>query len=301
MKYETIECELRENAVLLVRLNRPDRLNAFTSQMCIDLVQAFEVASSDDDVAAIVVTGSGRAFCAGMDLDIEGNVFGLDESVEPDLPDLRRRLQQQQPSAEAAEILDGVRDSGGRLTLAIRACRKPVVAAINGAAVGIGATMTLAMDVRLMAQDAKMGFVFGRLGIVPEACSTWYLPRLVGLQRALEWCYAAEPFDAAEALSAGLVRSVHAPDTLLDDALALAVRFTQHRSRAATALAREMLYRGAGRISPEEAHLVESLGMHFLSQRDGREGVAAFLEKRRPSFRAGTASEDFPPGFPWRD
>jgi enoyl-CoA hydratase/carnithine racemase len=194
-------------------------------------------------------------------------------------------------------IRDGVRDTGGRVTLAIYDCKKPVIAAINGAAVGIGATMTLAMDIRLASEKARIGFVFGKLGIVPEACSSWFLPRLVGPQQALEWVLSAEIFDAAEGLRGGLLRSVHPPETLLDEARKLARKFIEGRSPVAVALTRQMMLRNAAQPHPAEAHRVDSLAMFYASIGDGKEGVAAFLEKREPTF-TGRASE-MPPFYPW--
>ena len=207
----TISISLADR-IQTITLDRPDKMNAFTVQMANELVAAFEAASQDDSVGAVVLTGAGRAFCAGMDLSAPGmeeggNVFGLNERLTPTMEDMHARL-------DDPEIVEGVRDTGGRVTLAIFACRKPVIAAINGAAVGIGATMTLAADFRMASDKARIGFVFGRLGIVPEACSSWFLPRLVGMQQALEWCYTADIFGAEEALRAGLLRSVHAPDAL---------------------------------------------------------------------------------------
>ena len=190
-----------------------------------------------------------------------------------------------------------MRDTGGRVTLAIFNCKKPVIAAINGAAVGIGATMTLAMDIRMVSEKARIGFVFGKLGIVPEACSSWFLPRLVGPQQALEWVLSAEIFDAAEALRGGLARSVHAPDTLVADAQGLARKFIAGRSPVAVALARQMLLRNAAQPHPLEAHRIDSLAMFYASIGDGKEGVAAFLEKRDPQF-TGRASQ-MPPFYPW--
>lgn len=282
MPYTTIDWQL-DDGLLTLTLNRPDALNAFTVEMANELVDAFERASLDDAVRVVLVTGAGRAFCAGMDLSRPGNVFGLDERLEPTLQDMHERL-------DAPAIIDGVRDTGGRVTLAIHACRKPVVGAINGAAVGIGATMTLAMDFRLASEKARFGFVFGRLGIVPEACSSWFLPRIVGLQQALEWVYTADIFDAAEALRGRLVRSVHAPETLLEEARAFARRLVQDRSPVATALARQMLYRNSAQAHPLEAHRIDSLAMFYTSLGDGKEGVRAFLEKRPPRFE-GKASE----------
>lgn len=190
--------------ILTITLNRLDRLNAFTVAMAHELEDAFTRASADDAVAAVVVTGAGQAFCAGMDLSVPGNVFGLDESLQPTPEDTTEE------SGDPA-LAEGVRDNGGRVTLAIFNCAKPVIAAINGPAVGIGATMTPAMDVRLASDTARIGFVFGRLGIVCEACSSWFLPRIVGISRALEWLYSADVFSAEEARAVGLARSVHAP------------------------------------------------------------------------------------------
>ena len=289
MAYNTLLWEV-EDRVLTLTLNRPDQMNAFTVEMAHELIDAFERASEDDAVGAIVVTGAGRAFCAGMDLSASGNVFGLDETQAPTMADLHERL-------DDPAIRDGVRDTGGRVTLAIFNCKKPVIAAINGAAVGIGATMTLAMDIRMVSEKARIGFVFGKLGIVPEACSSWFLPRLVGPQQALEWVLSAEIFDAAEALRGGLARSVHAPDTLVADAQALARKFIAGRSAVAVALARQMLLRNAAQPHPLEAHRVDSLAMFYASIGDGKEGVAAFLEKRDPQF-TGRASQ-MPPFYPW--
>jgi enoyl-CoA hydratase/carnithine racemase len=275
---------------LVITLNTPDRLNVFTVRMADELEQAFRDANSNDDVRAVIVTGAGRAFCAGMDLSVEGNVFGLDESQQPTFEDMIHRL-------DDPTIARGVRDTGGRVTLAIYECRKPVIGAVNGAAVGIGATMTLAMDVRIASETARFGFVFGRLGITLEACSSWFLPRIVGLQQALEWVYSADIFDVHEALRARLIRSVHSQDRLLEDARALAQKFINDRSPVATALARQMIYRNSGQPHPLEAHRVDSLAMFYTSIGDGKEGLAAFLEKRPPSF-SGKAS-GLPPFFPW--
>jgi enoyl-CoA hydratase/carnithine racemase len=239
-----------------------------------------------------VVTGRGRAFCAGMDLSAEGNVFGLDESLTPTTEDLATRL-------DDPVIVEGVRDTGGRVSLAIYRCPKPVIAAVNGPAVGIGATMTLPMDVRLASESARIGFVFGRLGIVPEACSSWFLPRIVGISRALEWVYSADILTAEEARDGGLVRSVHPAGELLDAANDLARRFTRHRSPVATALARQMMWRNSAQANPLEAHRVDSLAMFYTSIGDGKEGVAAFREKRDPSFTGRTT--DMPPFYPWQE
>ncbi len=290
--YETLDWSVDDDGVLTLTLDRPDRLNAFTVTMAHELVDAYDRAGADDDVAAIVVTGRGRAFCAGMDLGADGNVFGLDESLRPTLGDLQDRL-------EDPVVRDGVRDTGGLVSMAVYRCPKPVIAAVNGPAVGIGATMTLPMDVRLASERARIGFVFGRLGIVPEAASSWFLPRIVGISRALEWVYSADVLTAQEALEGGLVRSVHAEDELLDAARALARKFTQGRSPVATALARQMMWRNSAAPHPLEAHRVDSLAMFYTSTADGKEGVAAFREKREPGF-TGRASR-MPPFYPWQE
>jgi enoyl-CoA hydratase/carnithine racemase len=227
-----------------------------------------------------------------MDLSVGGNVFGLDESQRPTMADLQDRI-------DDPAIVEGVRDTGGRVALATFRCTKPVIGAINGAAVGIGATMTLPMDVRLASERARIGFVFGRLGIVPEATSTWFLPRIVGISRALEWAYTADILTAREAHEGGLVRSVHPEDELLDAAYDLARRFTANRSPVATALARQMMYRNSAQPHPLEAHRVDSLAMFYTSIGDGKEGVAAFREKRDPEFTGRTS--DMPPFYPWQD
>ncbi len=269
------------DGVLVVTLNRPDHLNAFTPTMADELEETFVEVNDDDSIRAVVVTGAGRAFCAGMDLSSEGNVFGLDESQSPTLADM-----QDLSSPELRRI----RDTGGRVTLAIHDCRKPVIAAINGAAVGIGATMTLAMDARLMSSKARFGLVFGRLGIVPEAASTWFLPRIVGMSKALDLVYRADILDSAATAEAGLADAVHAPESLLDAALELADAWTKGRSPVATALTRQMMRRNSALDHPRDAHRIDSLAMFYTSVGDGAEGVAAFTEKRDPQFR-GRASD----------
>jgi len=226
-----------------------------------------------------------------MDLTGEGNVFGLDESQQPTLQDMHDRL-------DDPTIYNGVRDKGGMVVLATYRCPKPVIGAINGAAVGIGATMTLPFDVRIACDKTRIGFVFGKLGIVPEATSGWFLPRIVGLSQALEWVYTAEILTPHAALAAGLVRSVVPADDLLDTAYDLAHRFTQNRSPVATALARQMMYRNCGLAEPLEAHRIDSLAMFYTSKGEGKEGVQAFLDKRDPNF-AARVSRDMPPFYPW--
>ncbi|WP_340537493.1 crotonase/enoyl-CoA hydratase family protein [Nocardioides sp. GXZ039] len=287
--YETLRWEVDADGVALLTLHRPDALNAFNLTMARELVEVFTTEALDDAVRAVVVTGSGRAFCAGMDLSAEGNVFGLDETLDPTPESLRENF-------DDPAYADGVRDTGGKLTLAINALPKPVIAAINGPAVGIGATMTLAMDLRLASTTARIGFVFGRLGIVPEAASSWFLPRIVGLQQALEWVYSADILTAEAALEGRLLRSVHEPDELLPTALELARSFVVDRSPVALGLAKQLVYRNSAADSPREAHLADSLAMWHASVGDGKEGVAAFLEKRTPEF-TGRASE-LPRVFP---
>lgn len=281
--YDTLSFTVDADGVGTLVLDRPDELNAFNVTMARELEQFFRSDALDDAVRAVVVTGAGRAFCAGMDLSAEGNVFGLDESVRPTPYELRAHLTE-------PPYHDGVRDTGGRVTLAIHALPKPVIAAINGPAVGIGATMTLAMDLRLASTKARIGFVFGRLGIVPEAASSWFLPRIVGIQQALEWVYSADILTAEQAHAGRLVRSVHSPESLVADAQDLARSFVVDRSPTALALAKRLLYRNSAAAEPLEAHLSDSLAMFYTSIGDGKEGVAAFREKRAPRF-TGSATE----------
>jgi enoyl-CoA hydratase/carnithine racemase len=281
--FDTLDWTVDDDGIATLTLNRPDQLNAFDLTMAGELEQVFRTDARSDDVRAVVVTGAGRAFCAGMDLSAEGNVFGLDEAVRPTPEEFRA-------SYDEAPYDEGVRDTGGKVTLAIHALPKPVIAAINGPAVGIGATMTLAMDIRMASTKARIGFVFGRLGIVPEACSSWFLPRIVGIQTALEWVYAADILTAEQAHAGRLVRSLHEPDELLPAAYDLARSFVVGRSPVALGLAKQLLYRNGAAADPLEAHLSDSLAMYWTSIGDGKEGVAAFLEKRAASF-TGRSSE----------
>jgi len=277
MTFQTLRWEVDADGVATLTLDRPDHLNAFDLTMAGELEQVFREDAWDDAVRAVVVTGAGRAFCAGMDLNATGNVFGLDESLSPTPADFRAAY-------DEAPYQDGVRDTGGKVTLAIHALPKPVIAAINGPAVGIGATMTLAMDLRMASTKARIGFVFGRLGIVPEAASSWFLPRIVGIQQALEWVYSADILTADQALAGRLVRSVHDPDDLVPAAQELARSFVVDRSPVALGLAKRLLYRNSAAADPLEAHLSDSLAMYWQSLGDGKEGVTAFLEKRPPVF-----------------
>jgi enoyl-CoA hydratase/carnithine racemase len=257
--FEQITTDLADH-VLTVTLNRPDRLNAWTPTMGRELIQAFDMADADDEVRVVIVTGAGRAYCAGADLAAGGETFKRDSDQVP-------------------------RDGGGQLTLRIFDCTKPVIAAINGAAAGVGATMTLPMDVRLAAEEARFGFVFVRRGIVPEACSSWFLPRVVGISRAMEWVATGRVFSAQEALEGGLVRSLHPRGELLEAARALAREVADNASPVSVALARRLLWRMLGAEHPMVAHRADSRGMLYRgSSADVAEGVGSFLEKRPPHF-----------------
>jgi enoyl-CoA hydratase/carnithine racemase len=279
MDYEQILYEVDDH-VLTITLNRPDRLNAFTPTMKDELIAAFDQASADDDVRAVIVTGAGRGFCAGADLQGGGETFDYRaRGVEDEVP----------------------RDGGGQVVLRIFDCTKPVIAAINGPAVGVGATMTLPMDVRLASDQARMGFVFTRRGIVPEACSSWFLPRVVGISRAMQWAATGRVFDAAEALDGGLVRSVHAQDQLLDEARALAREIADNAAPVSVALARRLMWTMLGASHPMEAHRADSRAMLARGQSaDAREGVTAFLEKRPAEF-PDRVSDGMPEITPWLD
>jgi enoyl-CoA hydratase/carnithine racemase len=265
--------------IATITLNRPDKLNAFTGVMMKELIAAFDKADADDDVRVVIVTGAGRGFCAGADLAGGGDTFN-DGSL----------------STAAATTFR--RDGGGTVTLRIFAMHKPVIGAINGPAVGIGATMTLPMDVRLASEAAKIGFVFTRRGIVPEACSSWFLPRLVGIAQAQEWVMTGRVFSAQEALAGGLVRSVHAADELLDAARTLAKEIIDNTAPVSVALARQMMWRMLGASHPMEAHRVDSRGIQIRGRsKDVQEGVMSFLEKRPANF-VDRVTADLPDIFP---
>lgn len=268
MEYQHIRTELADN-ILTVTLNRPDRMNAFTLRMKDELVHVFGEADRDNQVRAVVVTGAGRAFCAGMEMQPEdgGHVFGYDDAEGEEPP------------------VGTIRDSGGEVSLAIFNCRKPVIGALNGAAVGVGITMTLPMDFRLAAEGAKIGFVFTQRGLTPEACSTWFLPRAVGMQKALEWVYSGDIFLAEEGLEAGLFRSLHGKEEVLDAALTLARKLIAKSSPVSVALAKQMLWRNPTFDHPMQAHAVESRMIYRANEFwDGKDGFTAFLEKRDPVF-----------------
>jgi enoyl-CoA hydratase/carnithine racemase len=277
--FETIKLDV-EDGVAILTLNRPDKLNAFNTQMMKEMIACFDHTDANDDIKAVIVTGAGRAFCAGADLAAGAATFDYDS---------------QGGEALAARKQDGVqRDGGGLLTLRIYDSLKPVIAAINGAAVGIGVTMQLAMDIRLASTDAKFGFVFSRRGINPEAASSWFLPRLVGVQTALEWCYTGRIFPAQEALDKGLVRSVHAPEDLLPAAKALAREIVDNTAPVSIAITRQLIWRMAGASHPMEAHRADSRGIHARGKMaDAKEGVVSFLEKR-PAKYPDKVSTDVP-------
>ncbi len=294
--FESILTEISDS-ILTITLNRPDRMNAFTTVMMKEMVAAFDMADADDAIRAVIVTGSGdRAFCAGADLGTGGATF--DYAKRPD------RLEHGSPFKDDGSVdfsHESVRDNGGRLTLRIFNCKKPVIGAINGAAVGIGVTMQLPMDFRLASETARFGFVFARRGIVPEAASSWFLPRLVGISQALDWCYSGRVFGAEEALRGGLVRSIHAPADLLPAARALAKELTAESAPVSVSLTRQMMWRMLGASHPMEAHKMDSRAIWVRGQGgDAQEGVTSFLEKR-PANYADSVSKDLPHFSPWMD
>jgi enoyl-CoA hydratase/carnithine racemase len=276
MDFQEIRYELAER-VLTITLDRPDRLNAFTPRMGSELIEAFDRADADDDVRAVIVTGEGRGFCAGADLAAGGDTF-----------DWRER--------QAADEIP--RDGGGQVALRIFESKKPVIAAINGPAVGVGITMTLPMDIRLGAEGAKIGFVFTRRGIVPEACSSWFLPRIVGISKGMEWVASGRVFSAEEALEGGLLRSVHPPGKLMETARDLAHEIVDHTAPVSVAISRRLLWRMLGAEHPMDAHRADSRALFARGQSsDAREGVTSFLEKRAPEF-TDRVSDGLPELFP---
>lgn len=292
-EFETIRYEV-EDRVLTITLNRPERLNAFNGQMLGDMVAALDLADADDDVRAVIVTGEGRGFCAGADLGQGAETFDYDNQDE-DARSQREAAEGRDPEDELAWMRDG----GGLLTLRIYEFNKPIIAAINGPAVGIGVTMTLPMDIRLASTAARIGFVFSRRGIVPEACSSYFLPRAVGISQALQWAYSGRVFEAEEALEGGLVKSLHAPDDLLPAARAIATEIAENTSAISVSMIRHMMWRMLGADHPMEAHKIDSRGIYHLGRgADAHEGVVSFLEKRPAEFTM-RPSEDMPEFFPW--
>jgi enoyl-CoA hydratase/carnithine racemase len=289
MAYETITYEVTDH-ILTITLNRPDKLNAFNATMQRELIDAFDAADKDDAIRAIIVTGSGRAFCAGADLSSGGDTFDRDARRGPVRRLADGRVDYSDPN---------IRDGGGQVTLRIFKCLKPVIAAVNGPAVGIGVTMLLAMDIRIASEDARFGFVFSQRGIVPEAASSWFLPRIVGISQALEWCYTGRVFPAQEALAGRLVSKVVPPDELLPAARALAREIASKTAPVSVALIRQMMWRMLGADDPMEAHKVDSRGIYARGRSDDvKEGVMSFLEKRPAKFR-NKVSSDMPDYFPW--
>lgn len=282
MNFEHIAYEVADR-VATITLDRPEKLNAFTGTMMRELHEAFDLVDANDEVRAVIVTGAGRAFCAGADLSAGANTFNDGEMSSDSGASVRR-------------------DGGGTVTLRIFSCNKPVIAAINGPAVGVGATMILPMDIRLASTSARFGFVFTRRGIVPEACSSWFLPRVVGISQAQEWVLTGRVFDADEALKHGLVRSVHEPDELLAAAHRIAREIADNTAPVSVALARQMMWRMLGASHPMEAHRVDSRGIQIRGRsKDVAEGVTSFLEKRAPRF-VETVSQDLPDIFPdWEE
>ena len=281
MDYTEIAYEVDEQ-IATITLDRPERMNAFTPTMQHEMIDAFDRVDVDDDVRVVIVTGRGRAFCAGADLGGGGATF-----------DAVRQ--------SGRELRDAPRDGGGQVTLRIYECTKPVIAAMNGSAVGIGVTMTLPMDIRVLADSAKVGFVFAGRGIVPEACSSWFLPRVVGINQALEWCLTARVFPAQEALAGGLVRSLHPADEVVLVARALAREIAANAAPVSAALTRQMMWRMLGADHPMEAHKIDSRGVFATGQlADAREGITAFFEKR-PAQWTLKPSEDLPDFYPWWD
>ena len=278
--YETLLYEI-DDRVLTITLNRPDKLNAFNAKMRDELIDALDHADADDDVRAIIFTGAGRGYCAGADLSAGANTFNRE-------------------AFEDGGVVNGVdRDGGGLVSLRIYECLKPTIAAVNGAAVGVGVTSMLPMDIRIASENARFGFVFSRRGLVPEACSSYFLPRIVGVSRAAEWCFTGEVFDAAEALDGGLVRSVVPADELLPTARALANKIADNTSAVSVTLTRHMLWRMLGADQPMAAHQIDSRGIQYMGKSaDVREGVESFLEKR-PANYTMQPSADLPDWFPW--
>ena len=275
MDYEAINYEV-ENNILVITLNRPEKLNALNGTMSSEILDALDRADSDDNVKAIIFTGKGRAFCAGADLSGGNTTFDYDSDGRGIHP-----------------------DGGGVLTLRIFECMKPVISACNGPAVGVGATMQCAMDIRLASENAKYGFVFSKRGIVPEACSSWFLPRCVGINTALEWTYSGRIFDASEALARKFIRSIHKESDLLTDAKKLATEFANQTSAVSVAMTRQMMWKMLGADHPMEAHKIDSRGVYFTGKSaDAHEGVQSFLEKRPAQFK-DKVSEDMPEFFPW--
>ena len=296
MAYETILFDVTDG-IATITLNRPDKLNAFTGTMMNEMIDAFDKTDADDSVKAVIVTGAGRAFCAGADLSEGAKTFDYEALGVGG----HRAGSPTQADGSTDYSHNAVRDGGGRLTLRIFESLKPVIGAINGAAVGIGVTMQLAMDIRIASDAAKFGFVFARRGIVPEAASSWFLPRIVGIAQALEWCYSGRVFGAQEALAGELVSKVVPADQLLAEAKALAREIADNCAPVSVSLTRQMMWRMLGADHPMEAHKIDSRAIWARGrQADAKEGVVSFLEKR-PAKYPDTVSKNMPDFFPWWD
>ena len=295
MDYETIRYAAT-GGIATLTLDRPERLNAFNAAMIREMLDAFDRIDADDAVRAVIVTGAGRAFCAGADLGEGGKTFDYDNRSDRPRGDSPVRADGTTDYAHPA-----VRDGGGRVSLRIFQCLKPVIAAVNGPAVGVGITMALPMDIRIASEDAKFGFVFTRRGIVPEACSSWFLPRIAGISKALEWCFSGRVFGADEALAGGLVSRVVPPGALIETATALAREIADNTAPVSAAMTRQMLWRMLGAAHPMEAHRIDSRAIWSRGRAgDAREGVTSFLEKR-PAVFPDRVSADLPDFFPWWD
>ncbi len=294
--FKTITTDVSEG-IFTLTLNRPDKMNAFTGEMMAEMIKAFDLADADDAVRAVIVTGAGeRAFCAGADLSAGDKTFDYAKRGDRDN---NASAVREDGSVDVSH--QGARDGGGLVTLRIFNCKKPVIGAINGAAVGIGATMQLAMDFRLASTTARYGFVFARRGIVPEAASSWFLPRLVGISQALDWCYSGRVFGAEEAMKGGLVRSLHEPQDLMTAARNFAHELTSDSAPVSIALTRQMMWRMMGAAHPMEAHRMDSRAIWSRgASDDAREGVMSFLEKR-PANYPNQVSTDMPHFAPWMD
>ncbi len=293
MTYEQILYEVRDN-ILTITLNRPEKLNAFTNQMMAEMLDALDRSDADDEVRAIIVTGAGRGFCAGADLSAGGRAF--DYAARADRPEKQGAMRADGSVDWSSE---SVRDGGGRIALRVFRSLKPIIAAVNGAAVGVGVTMQLPMDVRIAADDARFGFVFARRGIVPEACSSWFLPRVVGISRALEWTFSGRVFPAQEAFESGLVSKLYKKDELIPAARALAREIADNTAPVSVALTRQMLWQMLGANHPMEAHKIDSRAIFARgASADAKEGVSSFLEKRPAKF-SNRVSKDMPSFFPW--
>jgi len=293
MAYQTILYDVAGN-ILTITLNRPEKLNAFTREMMLEMIDAFDRADANDNIRAIIVTGSGRGFCAGADLSAGGSTF--DRTAQPGEPPSRATAKRE---ADIDWSDESIRDGGGLLTLRIFKSLKPVIAAVNGPAVGVGVTMQLAMDVRLASENARFGFVFARRGLVPEAASSWFLTRAVGISQALEWTLTGRVFPAQEALEGGLIKKIYKPDELLPAARSLASEIADNTAPVSVAMTRQMLWRMLGADDPMEAHKIDSRAIRSRgASADAREGVTSFLEKRPAKF-PGKVSADMPSFFPW--